>query len=233
MCLGFWSAGLPALMDPDNELAVNELGGILNANLYFFGWGCLISGIMLAGDVAKQANGDEASVTAVQWVCLTASSFILMGTSTGTYRDLSCRSIRKDDDLSSSTCNRNLFAIILGVCSGVVAMAMIGMKNAPPACQAVISVLLLAAWSCGVAYITFDDGPGSRLGNVYFATWISLYLCVSITTTCVGSLIGDAQAADTEDNEPEEVEKLANEDVEDAPQEAPVDTAEDAAQKAA
>lgn len=206
-------------MDPDNELAVADGGGILNANLYFFGWGCLIAGILLAGDWARQANGDEASATAVQWVCLTASSFVLMGTSTATYQELGCRAIRRDDDLSSSTCNRNLFAIILGVSSGVVAAAMIPMKNAPPSCQAVIAVLMLTAWSCGVSYITFNGGPGSTLGNVYFSTWISLYLCVNITTTCITSLVADAQG-DNSGEDVEEAGKPDSDDVEDIPESA-------------
>ena len=172
-------------MDPENELGVGAGGGILNANLYFFSWGSLIVSIMLAGEWGKQFNGDDASITAVQWVCLAASSLVLMGTSSATYNELGCG---KAED-STTVCNRNLFAIILGVGSGVIALVMVPLKGAPPICQGVVSLLLLICWACGVSYITFDNGPGSSLGNVYFATWISLFLCVNITSTCLMLLL--------------------------------------------
>lgn len=33
-----WAAGMPALLNPKNDLAVGEGYVISNANLYFFGW---------------------------------------------------------------------------------------------------------------------------------------------------------------------------------------------------
>ena len=47
-------------------------------------------------------------------------------------------------------------------------------------CQADISMLLVVAWSCGVAIITFPPGPGVSMGTLYFATWGSFLLVLQI-----------------------------------------------------
>jgi hypothetical protein len=207
ICLGFWAAGMPAILDPDHSLAVYPGFGIANANLYFFSWGALISSILLAGSWGKEANGDKASKTAVQWVCLLASSLVVMGTSSSIFNDTGCKSL----DLDTDRCNRTKFAIGLGLASGVLALVMLPFKHAPMICHMVMGLLLLCSWCCGVAFITFGDGPGINLGNVYFATWISLFLCLNITTTAFKEMRsekadkedepGAEQAAKPEDNE--------------------------------
>ena len=184
---------MPALLDPHHNLAVSPGFGIANANLYFFSWGALISSILLAGSWAKEANGDKASKTTIQWVCLVASSFVVMGTSSSFINDTGCKSL----DLDTDKCDRTKFAISLGLASGILAMVMLPFKHAPMICHMVMGLLLFCCWCCGVGFITFGSGPGINLGNVYFTTWISLFLCLSITTTAFSAMRGEK--ADKED----------------------------------
>jgi hypothetical protein len=192
---------MSAILDPDHNLAVSSGFGIANANLYFFSWGALISSILLAGSWGKEANGDKASETAVQWVCLLASSLVVMGTSSSIFNDSGCKSL----DLDTSGCNRTKFAIGLGLASGILSLVMLPFKHAPMICHLVMGLLLFCSWCCGVGFITFGSGPGINLGNVYFATWISLFLCLNITTTAFKGM--RSEKADKED-EPE-VEQAA------------------------
>jgi hypothetical protein len=219
-----WSAGMPAILDPDNYLAVNPAYGIANANLYFFSWAALISSIMLIGSWGQEANGDKASKTALQWVLLAASSYVVMGTTSAIYKDAGCNKY----DLDTSLCKRTQFAVYLGLCSGFVAMTMFGFKQAPLHCQGLVSFLLLASWCCGVSYITFGTGPGITMGNVYFATWISLFLCLNITTTAVRqTMYPDEKAASAESDEEDSVSKKQEQPEEKVKEEDPEEPAEE------
>jgi hypothetical protein len=163
---------MPAILDPDNNLAVNQAYGIANANLYFFSWAALITSIMLIGSWAQDANGDQASKTALQWVLLAASSYVVMGTTSAILKDTGW----KKYDLDTSRCKRIKFAVYLGLCSGVMAVTMFGMKQAPPQCQGIVSFLLLASWTCGVSYITFGEGPGNYHANLPTTTIFNRFL---------------------------------------------------------
>ena len=61
-----------------------------------------------------------------------------------------------------------------------IAGAILLYRSSPLKCQADISMLLVVAWSCGVAIITFPPGPGVSMGTLYFATWGSFLLVLRI-----------------------------------------------------
>ena len=42
---------------------------------------------------------------------------------------------------------------------------------------------MLFAWCFAVSYLTFGSGPGTSLGNIYFATWIGFFVALNLVTT--------------------------------------------------
>jgi hypothetical protein len=144
---------MPALLDPDHKLAVSAGYGINNANLYFFGWGALIASICLAGDFAKEANGDQEFPVSLKWFMLGASGLTVMGTSAALYSDFDCKKAT-DTDLEDF-CRRTSFAIYLGLCSAILSLLMVPFKQALMICHAVVALLQFAAWCCGVSFLTF------------------------------------------------------------------------------
>ena len=93
--------------------------------------------------------------------------------------------------------------------------------------QGLVGILLLASWACGVSYITFGDGPGNELGNLYFATWISFILAMSIAATAGKLMLHDgaasgstAAAAGGDDAEPANRNKKEEASSDDAEEEA-------------
>jgi hypothetical protein len=54
--LGVWAAGIPAMMNPENAQAVNFIGGILNANLYFSVWTCLVIAVWTFGSYVTEKH---------------------------------------------------------------------------------------------------------------------------------------------------------------------------------
>lgn len=57
--LGIWAAGIPAMMKPDNEQAVDQLGNISNANLYFSVWTCLFIAVWTFGSYVTENHLDQ------------------------------------------------------------------------------------------------------------------------------------------------------------------------------
>ncbi|KAL3939126.1 MAG: hypothetical protein SGARI_001484, partial [Bacillariaceae sp.] len=152
ICLSFWCAGLPAILDPENSLAVSPENAILNANLFFFSYASLFFSILLLGNWFEQKNGDDHSPTQLGWVLLTATSIIAMASAIDVFRQEGCKKN------GSSFCNRSRFAIYGGMASGAVALVMVLLRGkAPLPCQGLIGLLLFITWACGISYITFGS----------------------------------------------------------------------------
>lgn len=57
--LALWSAGMPAIMNPENAQAVDVTGAIDNANLYFSSWACLVFAVWTFGSYVTQVHLKE------------------------------------------------------------------------------------------------------------------------------------------------------------------------------
>jgi amino acid transporter len=115
-------------------------------------------------------------------------------------------------------CSRTVFAMSLGVVSGVVAFLwMILGAKLPAIVDTILGWLMLAAWVFGIGYITFgdkEDVPARNIGNLYFATWagfiISCLLASGSLRALFHSKFGDGEGENTTE-EAKEPEKAANE----------------------
>jgi hypothetical protein len=112
---------------------------------------------------------------------LSASSFVVFVNALDLYDALECKTLEDFPKFDDTACNRTKFAFILGIISAVLSLMVAPLSIVP--IQGLVGLLFLAAWSCGVSYITFGDGPGNELGNLYFSTWITFILAMSITAT--------------------------------------------------
>ena len=80
-------------------------------------------------------------------------------------------------------CRRTKLGISVGSISFLLAAlaSFMSYRNAFPLMyDAITSTLLLIMWCFAVGYITFGQGSGSQIGNLYFGTWISFLLTVLI-----------------------------------------------------
>lgn len=142
--LGFWCAGLPSILDPENSLAVSPEFAISNANLFFFSYASLIFSLLLLGNWFEEKNGEAASPTAFGWVLLTSTSLVVMSSAINVLREEDCRKN------GSAFCNRTRFGIFGGMASAAMALVVVVLrKHAPMNCQAVVGLLLLILWACG------------------------------------------------------------------------------------
>jgi hypothetical protein len=80
------------------------------------------------------------------------------------------------------SCARVEFAIVVGAFSAAIALAVaLSSKSCLPVKGVVdVSMILFLVWCCSIAFLTFHNGPGFSLGTIFFASYISLFLCLDI-----------------------------------------------------
>jgi hypothetical protein len=197
LILALWSAGLPVIMNPSNSIAVG-FTQVVNANLYFSSWGAFLCSLWVSGSLAKELYGLDILATATpivkskqgKWYALVASSLIVMGASIRVFRSFECT---LDVMAKAPTCRQSKFAIAAGTI-GTLCAALITLSAASghlkQAHEWLGSLLMLIIWCFGLGYITFGEGPGHAIGNLYFATWASFLLSVLLFAECYRDYLG-------------------------------------------
>jgi hypothetical protein len=185
--LGFWAAGLPAIMNPGNNIAVAGTE-VENANLYFFSWLSFIAVLFLSASLAQDNIGVDMYKTppkSASWYGLCASSLVVMGSAVRIFNTYDCGS-SNSDVLPPEFCARTKFGIAAGVMGFFFALILtyLTQKGLALFAETIATMILLSMWCFGVGYITFGTSPGAKIGNLYFATWISFILCVYLFGSC-------------------------------------------------
>lgn len=200
-------------MNPDNAIAVraevvedNETLALApsveidNANLYFSCWIAFAAAVFLAGSLAQETMGVDVRGMAqdkqARWFSLGASAMVVLFASVRIYRndEINCGDSDADLTLSGTEfCKRTNLGISLGVLTFLAAMlnafggnVILAQLGLGAVVELAMSAILMVMWTFGVGFITFggDLSPGTHIGNLYFATWISFALSVRIMLGC-------------------------------------------------
>lgn len=189
-----WICGMPVIMDPGRSIAVSkgrsyELGEtqlilegeekvgadftyIRNANIYFFSWLSTIATVYICGRFARAITirHNVASWTGL-WYLSTLASLVVLVDSVELFKAFDC----VKDDLGSGLCLSTTYALSLGCVGtllGFIASLLATFGMFPQWAELLFSILIFCLYMAGVTMITFNDGPGTSIGNLYFATWM-------------------------------------------------------------
>jgi hypothetical protein len=178
-------------MNPENSIAVGYTQ-VIDANLYFASWGTFACILWICGSLAKLLYGFDIAATATpivksrqgKWYALVAASIIVMGASIRVFRAFECSlEVMK----KAPTCRQTKFAISAGVIGTFVSVLITIFQanyNMAQKHEWFGSIAMLITWTFGLVYITFGEGPGHAIGNLYFATWGSFVLSILIFAEC-------------------------------------------------
>jgi len=218
---GFWASVLPAIMDGDNYLAMKpDVFGITtmeNPNLYFFSWGAFImSFFVLYGYLQRGAKLSGYQV--VSWANLAMTSFVVMVSASRLFEDLNCDNTTS---LTEDRCKRTKLAVSVGVISAIVSLvyAFLGrfMEKGgkfKKMLYVLVTWVVFVLWIFGIIYICFGGvkAAAPNLGNLYFFTWGSFALSVSMAMKSLKLLMGGEDTEEAEEEAPKD---------DDSPKEAP------------
>jgi len=193
-------AAIALVMNPKNELAIEVAGLshiIRNTNLYFFTWAAFISSAYVLASILQQyrlVDVQAVKLSLVRWYLFLLASVVVLGTGSKV-KELTC-----DDQFSESDlCQTTKYAISLGVVSAGLAFVLIiwtHMAKLNLIAEAIVSVIVTVLYCVGAAYITEVGGPGSNIGNLYFATWFGFSLAVLLTFSCFKEMIAPEPVAE-------------------------------------
>lgn len=203
-----WAATVAVVTKQDDQQArvfLQQSGGVINANIYYFSWGCFVTSVILFVNFTRQAFGldlvNEISSRGARvnlWAALIATSLVVAGSSGRTLQNI-CKgtpnfnSSNGMDQLIAALdlfiyCKRTKFGIALGTIAVFLSIVVVGMKivRANPAVSTEMAVAILTAilYAFGVAFITSNLGPGATIGNLYYFTWASFLLSVGLVAEC-------------------------------------------------
>lgn len=197
-----WAGSLPTIMNPANSIAVG-FSDYLNANLYFGAWLSFFCALWIAGELARELYGMDLVGTLQssnmvkgrqgKWYALIATSMIVMSSSVRFFKAFRCAS---DIMQKAPVCKQTKFAISAGAIGTVFAMMMTiftARGNHSRSVQWISSAILVVLWSFGLGFVTFGNGPGQNIGNLYFATWASFVLSVWLAAESIRDFMGVRQ----------------------------------------
>lgn len=209
--LFLWCGGIAVIQDPRNLLAtftgLTKGNDIKNANLYFFSWASFGTSMYLATSNLQQTSPlhivdriSNAPKKLVRWYMLFASSIIILITAADLQSDACSDLCYKNiyGCYQAKSCRAAKFAISIGAIFGVVSLVSIVLSHFGSLQLIVeffLSVLSLIFYSFGVGFITADEGPGSSLGNLYFATWAGFIFSMMIVVMCASEYLYNSDDA--------------------------------------
>ena len=124
------------------------------------------------------------------WYLLTLASLVVLVDATKLHMSFTCPGY--DPDL----CLGTQYAVSLGTLGTAFAticslLATLGQLNL--ATEFFFALLATAFYICGVGLITFQNGPGTSLGNLYFATWMGAAVSVVVFGRCCHDIVTACQ----------------------------------------
>ena len=185
-----WSALVAVISDAANGLAVDAMGTVSFGNLYYFGWAGFVCAIMLFLNFMSTVHQFDLreelrkrSDRLNLWVATLICSLVLMSSSANIY-DYYC----VEKSTGTMFCNRSLLAILVGSVASVSSIIVIGMKlgvgTAPFGVEVFFATGLFLANCFSWGLVTSEEGPGAKVGNLYYFSW----LCLAFPLMILGSL---------------------------------------------
>mmetsp|Transcript_20637 Transcript_20637/g.31793 ORF Transcript_20637/g.31793 Transcript_20637/m.31793 type:complete len:378 (-) Transcript_20637:9-1142(-) len=186
LCLGLWAAVLPVLMDEENKIAQKgEIIGYINpdfAHLYFASWGALLICLYLASsymhEVRMKISADYPGMprNTTFWYILLIASFVLTWSASVAYHDANDYKTGGCGDASGDykeVCRRTSFSIFVGLAGILLTLpgfVLSEFDHFPKMVEMGGVGILFVLYCTGLAVITFENGPGQYVNNIYFAT---------------------------------------------------------------
>jgi hypothetical protein len=179
--------------------AVNGIGEIQIANLYYFTWASALTAGLQMMSYVKNVIGLKAKdyVTAI-WVAMCKVCFVILAAGYHVWRNIS--DVCTFDDVRSGAatfCSRTVLSIAFAftgmVISGLIALIRVLVDTRCPNTKGrgqahvemVTSFFLVLLFGAAVALITGIGGPGQSVGDLFYATWLAFLVSIGLVAACL------------------------------------------------
>jgi len=202
------AVSLVLTMHSEFSWAVNAIGEIQIANLYYFTWASIITaGLQMMSYMKNHVGLKAEDYLTVVWMAVCKVCFVILGAGYHIWYNISgaCTldAIRSG---AVTFCSRTVLSIAVActglIVSGLTAFVRIlfstGCPNSKGRARAhvemVLSLFLVLLFGTGVALITGIGGPGQSVGDLFYGTWLAFLVSIGLVAACFEEI----QRVDTE-----------------------------------
>eukprot|EP00548_Thalassiothrix_antarctica_P010150 CAMPEP_0194163504 /NCGR_PEP_ID=MMETSP0152-20130528/80078_1 /TAXON_ID=1049557 /ORGANISM="Thalassiothrix antarctica, Strain L6-D1" /LENGTH=623 /DNA_ID=CAMNT_0038873503 /DNA_START=639 /DNA_END=2510 /DNA_ORIENTATION=- len=192
-------ATLIITMHTESSWAVNAIGEVQVANLYYFVWASMLTaGLQMASYVEKYLQLKSKDYTTVIWIAVVKVCFVILGAGYHIWHNIAGTCTL--DDIRSWTvtfCSRTVLAIVVSF-TGMIASALIAvmrviftMRTFTKAIirlrahlEMIVSLFLVLLFAAALALITGIGGPGESVGDLFYGTWLAFLIAIVLVQSC-------------------------------------------------
>ena len=195
LCLG----ALVISMHSDNSWAVNAIGDVEIANLYYFTWASILTaGLQMMSYLKNYLGLKQDDYITVVWIAIVKISFVIFGAGYHIWHNISDTCTLTDIQSGAVTfCSRTIFAIAVS-CTGMFVAGLVTLcrvvlsvscplffsRRARAHVEMVASVFLMLLFGFAVATITGIGGPGQSVGDMFYSTWLNFLVSIGLVLIC-------------------------------------------------
>jgi hypothetical protein len=202
LCFGLWLGALILTMHSESSWAVDSIGEIKIANLYYFAWGSIITaGIQMSSYVKALFGVNKLDYMAMVWVTICKVCFVILGAALHIWHTISDNCEFEEITLGAVTfCSRTVLAIIVALTGmlvgGLVVLGRIIVAICPRCkcrrvqahVELIVSLFLVFLFIAAVALITGIGGPGQSVGDLFYSTWLAFWVSLASFISCLNEL---------------------------------------------
>ena len=215
-----WLVDLIITMHSEDSWAVNSIGEMKLANLYYFSWAAILAAALQMISYIKPLFGEKSKdAMFLVWAGIVKVCMVILGASSHVWYNIS--DTCKDNEMEGGEqtfCSRTRFAqvvAVIGVLSGwsVMGSRILGCSISSKTrsrVEAALSILLVLLFGVAVALITSIGGPGQSVGDLYYSTWLSFWVSMGIFMSCFDQIKQEQVESETAQcrNENEETDYI-------------------------
>lgn len=194
VCFVVWLIDLIISMHSEDSWAVNSIGEMKLANLYYFSWAAILTAALQMIAYLKPLLGNKSKdAMFLVWAGIVKVCMVILGASSHVWYNIRDTCNNNDSEGGESTfCSRTRFAQIVAVTGVVSGWSVMGSrilgcsisKRTRNRAEAVLSSVLVILFGVAVALITSIGGPGESVGDLYYSTWLSFWVSIGIFVSC-------------------------------------------------
>lgn len=200
-----WLVALLISMHSQRSWAVNAIGDIKIANLYYFTWASIVTaGLNMSTYPIKMLDWRKKDTKTVLWFGLVKVCFVILGASFHIWHNIQDSCTVKDIESGAiDFCSRTVFAIIVSLVgmavAGAVTLTRLLVKWCCPAfyphvqshVEMIISAFLVLLFGVALALITGIGGPGQSVGDLFYGSWLAFLVSLGLGMACYSEIQKD------------------------------------------
>jgi hypothetical protein len=223
---GLLLCNLILTMHSEDSWAVNGIGEIEMANLYYFSWASIITAGLQMSSYIKRGLGIKMNdFMSVVWLAIVKVCFVILGAALHIWHTISDNC--EFDEITSGAvtfCSRTVLAIIValtGMFVGATVVLVRLLLLAFPVLQCrrlqahvemLISLFLFLLFGAAVALITGIGGPGQSVGDLYYSTWLAFWVSLGVFINCYSELNAEEREQQSDETSPHKPDTCVQQD---------------------